>query len=646
MTVAKVAPYGSWKSPISSEMLVADRVGLGQVSVDGDDIYWSESRPQERGRQTVMRRAADGSVQEFVPAPFNARTRVHEYGGAAFTASNGTLYFSNFADGRMYRLDRGDVTPRPITPEVNLRYADAVIDKTRNRLVCIREDHTVEGQEAVNTIIALDVNKDPTGGTVLVEGCNFYSSPRISPDGARLAWLQWNHPNMPWDGCEVWVGDFDAQGGVANRVKVAGGATEAVCQPEWSPDGTLYFIDEQTGWWNLYRWQDGKALPVHPMQAEFGVPHWVFGTSTYAFESADRMVCTYGQRGVWSIAVLDTGTGEMRELTTPFTDFEQVRAMPGYAVVVAGSPSDDAVLARIDLDSGAVEVLKRSGDLKIDKSYISVAQSIEFPTEGGRTAYGFYYAPRNPDFAAPEGEKPPLLVMSHGGPTSATSDTLSLRTQYWTSRGIAVLDVNYGGSTGYGREYRHRLDGQWGIVDVDDCINGALYLVRQGLADGDRLAIRGGSAGGFTTLNALTFHDVFHVGASYYGVADLEALAKDTHKFESRYGDSMVGPYPEQRDLYMERSAIHHTDQLSCPIIFFQGQDDMVVPPSQSRMMVGALRQKGLHVAYMEFEGEGHGFRQAANITRSIDAELYFYSKILGFELADPVEAVEIENMR
>jgi dipeptidyl aminopeptidase/acylaminoacyl peptidase len=356
------------------------------------------------------------------------------------------------------------------------------------------------------------------------------------------------------------------------------------------------------------------------------------------------MVCTYGQRGVWSIAVLDTGTGEMRELTTPFTDFEQVRAMPGYAVVVAGSPSDDAVLARIDLDSGAVEVLKRSGDLKIDKSYISVAQSIEFPTEGGRTAYGFYYAPRNPDFAAPEGEKPPLLVMSHGGPTSATSDTLSLRTQYWTSRGIAVLDVNYGGSTGYGREYRHRLDGQWGIVDVDDCINGALYLVRQGLADGDRLAIRGGSAGGFTTLNALTFHDVFHVGASYYGVADLEALAKDTHKFESRYGDSMVGPYPEQRDLYMERSAIHHTDQLSCPIIFFQGQDDMVVPPSQSRMMVDALRQKGLPVAYMEFEGEGHGFRQAANITRSTDAEMYFYSKILGFELAEPVGAMEIEN--
>lgn len=645
MAEPQVAPYGSWKSPVTAEMLVADRVGLGQVVVDGDDIYWSESRPQERGRQTVMRLSPDGSIQELLPSPFNSRTRVHEYGGAAFTAGGGTFYFSNFADGRLYRLDRGDKEPRPITPEAELRYADAVLDKSRNRLLCIREDHTNEGEEATNTIVALNPNNDPTGGTVLIQGCNFYSSPRISPDGAHLAWLQWNHPNMPWDGCELWLGDFDPQGRVTSRVKVAGGATEAICQPEWSPDGTLYFIDEQTGWWNLYRWQDGKAAPVHPMQAEFGVPHWVFGTSTYAFESAHRMVCTYGRTGVWSIAVLDTRTGEMRELNAPFTDFSQVRAMPGYAVVVAGSPSDDTMLARINLDSGAVETLKKSGNLEISKDYISVAEPIEFSTEGGRTAYGFYYAPKNPDFVAPEGEKPPLLVMSHGGPTSYTSDALSLRTQYWTSRGIAVLDVNYGGSTGYGREYRHRLDGQWGIVDVDDCINGALYLVRQGLADGNRLAIRGGSAGGFTTLNALTFHNVFHVGASYFGVADLEALAKDTHKFESRYEDSMVGPYPERRDLYVARSAVHHTDQLSCPIIFFQGLDDKVVPPSQSQMMVNALKQKGLPVAYIEFEGEGHGFRQAQNITRSTEAELYFYSKILGFTPADPIGPVEITNL-
>jgi dipeptidyl aminopeptidase/acylaminoacyl peptidase len=636
MSEPHIAPYGSWKSPVTAEMLVTGRVGLDNVLIDGTDVYWVESRPHERGRQTIMRLSPGDRPRELLPPPLNARSRVHEYGGAPFTASGGTLFFSNFADNRLYRLDPASPDPRPITPEANLRYADVVVDAPRGRLVCIREDHTNEPQEAVNTIVALNPNNDPTGDTVLVQGCDFCSSPRISPDGARLAWLQWNHPNMPWDGCELWLGDFDSHGLVTNRVKVAGGPTEAICQPEWSPDGTLYFIDEQTGWWNLYRFQDGKSVPLHPMPAEFGVPHWVFGTSTYAFESSDRIVCTYSHLGIRSIAVLDPHTGDLRNLPTPFTAFSQVRAMPGYAVAIADSPSDDTLLVRINLDTGAVETLQRSGTLQISPDYISVAQPIEFPTTGGRTAYGFYYPPKNSDFVAPEGEKPPLLVLSHGGPTSATSSALSLRTQFWTSRGIAVLDVNYGGSTGYGREYRHRLDGQWGIVDVDDCVNGALYLVNQGLADGNRLAIRGGSAGGFTTLNALTFHDVFRVGASYYGIADLEALAKDTHKFESRYGDNLVGPYPERRDLYIARSAIHHTDLLSCPIIFFQGLDDKVVPPAQSRMMVDALKQKGLPVAYIEFEGEGHGFRQAQNTIRATQAELDFYAKILNFTPARP----------
>jgi dipeptidyl aminopeptidase/acylaminoacyl peptidase len=480
---------------------------------------------------------------------------------------------------------------------------------------------------------------------VLVEGADFYSDPIVSPDGTTLAWLQWNHPNMPWDGCELWVGDFDADGSLSDRRKVAGSATESVSQPEWSPDGTLYFIGEETGWWNLYRWRNGSAEPLHAVEAEFGRPMWQFGGSNYAFESSDRLVCAYGQMGLWRLALLDTRTLELRDLDLPFTEFWQVRAEPGHAVFVGGSPTADPALARLNLDSGDLEILKRAGNLDVDLGYISVAQPIEFPTEGGRTAHGFYYPPTNPDFAAPEDEAPPLIVMSHGGPTSSTSSTLDLDTQYWTSRGFAVLDVNYGGSTGYGREYRQRLNGQWGVVDVDDCVSGALYLVRQGLAGSNRLAIRGGSAGGFTTLNALTFRDIFHVGASYYGIGDLEAMDEDTHKFESRYNHSMVGPYPEKRDLYRERSAIHHTEGLSAPVIFFQGLDDMVVPPNQSRMMVEALKEKGVPVAYIEFEGEGHGFRRAENIVRATEAELYFYSKILGFDLPEPVEPVEIINL-
>ncbi len=645
MANVKVAPYGSWKSPVSSQMLVADRVGLAHVWIDGKDIYWSEGRPQERGRQTVMRSVPGGESEELLPAPWNARSRVHEYGGISFTVSDGTLFFSNFTDQRVYRLERGVGEPRPITPEAQLRYADARMDKARNRLVCVREDHTVVGREAVNTIVAVNSDQDSEGGAVLVEGCDFYSAPRTSPDGSRLAWLQWNHPNMPWDGCELWVGDFDEDGRVTNRLKIAGGPTELVCQPVWSPDGTLYFVGEETGWWNIYRWRDGSAEAVHPTEAEFGAPMWQFGNSLYAFESANRIVCAYGQKDGWRLGLLDARTSQLTDLELPFVDFTQVWAMPGYAVLIAGSSSDETALVRLDVESGQTEVLKRAGTVDIDPGYISVAQPVEFPTEGGRTAYGFYYPPTNPDFTAPEGEKPPLLVMSHGGPTSSTSPSLSFKIQYWTTRGIAVLDVNYGGSTGYGREYRQRLNGQWGVVDVDDCVNGALYLVRHGLADGNRLAIRGGSAGGFTTLCALTFRDAFQVGASYYGIGDLEALEKDTHKFESRYNNSMVGPYPQMRDLYIERSALYHTERLHCPIIFFQGLDDLVVPPAQSQMMVEALRKKGVPVAYIEFEGEGHGFRQAANIMRSIDAELYFYSRILGFELAEPVEPVEIEGL-
>jgi dipeptidyl aminopeptidase/acylaminoacyl peptidase len=613
------------------------------VGLDGDDIYWSEGRPEEGGRQVVVRRSPDGTTRDMVPPPFNARTRVHEYGGGSFLAADGVLYFSNFADQRLYRLD-GDGEPQPITPEAELRYADAILDRPRGRLICVREDHTVEGREAVNTLVAVQANGDDKGGTVLVEGNDFYSSPRISPDGTRLAWLTWHHPNMPWDGTELWVGEFQPDGSIGTAQQVAGGKEESIFQPEWSPDGILHFISDRTSWWNLYRLSDGEVEALYPMEAEFGRPQWVFGISTYAFESAGRIICSYTRNGAWELASLDTGTRRLSTIETLYSYIASVRARPAEVIFVGGSPLVEYELASLDLASGAVTVLKRGSELSVDHAYISVAEPIEFPTEGGVTAHALFYEPKNPDFTAPESEKPPLLVMSHGGPTSAVNDVLDLETQFWTSRGIAVLDVNYGGSTGYGTEYRRRLNGQWGVMDVDDCVNGALYLAQMGRVDGDRLIIKGGSAGGYTTLNALTFRDVFKAGASYYGVSDLETLAKDTHKFESRYLDSMVGPYPERQDLYRERSAINYTDRLSCPIIFFQGLEDKVVPPNQAETMVAALKEKGLPVAYIAFEGEQHGFRKAETIIRSTEAELYFYSKMLGFDLPTPVEPVEITN--
>jgi dipeptidyl aminopeptidase/acylaminoacyl peptidase len=513
----------------------------------------------------------------------------------------------------------------------------------------VREDHTVAGREAVNTLVAVKADGDEAGGTVLVEGNDFYSSPRISPDGSQLAWLTWRHPNMPWDGTELWVGDFAPDGSIGSMRWVAGGQDESIFQPEWSPDGMLYYISDRTGWWNLYRLERGTMELIEavcPTEAEFGVPQWVFGLSTYAFESAERIICAYTRNGRWQLASLDTVTGQLATIETLYTDIREVRARWGEAVFIGASPLVEAEVVSLDLGSGAVTVLKRSGELDVGHEYISTAEPMEFPTEGGLTAHGFFYVPKNPDFAAPDGERPPLLVMSHGGPTSADKDVLDIEIQFWTSRGIAVLDVNYGGSTGYGTEYRRRLNGQWGVMDVDDCANGALYLAEIGRVDGDRLMIKGWSAGGYTTLNALTFRDTFKVGASYFGIGDLEAMMVDTHKFESRYLDSMIGPYPEQRDVYLARSAIQHTDQLSCPIIFFQGLEDKVVPPNQAEMMVAALKEKGLPVAYVAFEGEQHGFRKAETIIRAIEAELYFYSRMLGFDLPTPVEPVEIMNFR
>ncbi len=647
MSHPKVAPYGSWKSPITSDLIVSATVGLGQIALDGDDVYWVELRPSEAGRNCVVRRTPDGRVSDVTPQGFNARTRVHEYGGGDFAVRDGVVYFANFSDQRVYR-QRSETAPRPITPEKSYRYSDFHLDARRGLIFAVREDHTDEGREAVNTIVTLNAegsgNED--GGRVLASGNDFYSSPRLSPDGKQLAWLTWNHPNLPWDGCELWVGELNEDGALGGSRRVAGGGEESIFQPEWSPSGTLHFVSDRSNWWNIYRLnEDGSAEAVYEAAAEFALPQWLFAMSTYAFADADRIVCAYTRGGDWSLASLDTRSKRLEPFELPYTDITYVRAGGGCALFRAGTPTERAAIVELDLATRRTRVLRRASEIVVNPDYISTPRAVEFPTEGGRTAHAFYYAPRNPDFAAPEGELPPLLVKCHGGPTAASSSMLRLDTQYWTSRGIAVLDVNYGGSTGFGREYRQRLNGEWGVVDVDDCANAVKYLAERGEADAARCVITGGSAGGFTTLNALTFRDTFRAGASHFGISDLTVFVGDTHKFESRYLERLVGPYPDRADLYRERSSINFTDRLSCPVIFFQGLEDKVVPPNQAELMVEALRGKRLPVAYVAFEGEQHGFRKAENIKRALDGELYFYSRVFNFPLADPVEPVEIENL-
>ena len=637
----EIAPYGSWSSPITAEQIASGTIGLGQIAIDGRDIYWSEMRPAEAGRHAIVC-FREGRMEEVLPAPFSARSRVHEYGGGAFSVADGVIYFSNDSDQRLYRL-APEGAPQPISPDSRRRYADAEIDSRRQRLVCVCEDHRAGG-EPVNTIVAVQL--DGLGEPVtLVSGHNFYASPRLSPDGAHLAWLVWNHPDMPWDGTELWLADIAPDGSLSNARRVAGSRDESIFQPVFAPYGVLYFVSDRSHWWNLYRLRSGQIEALAPMEAEFGLPQWIFGMATYAFASERHVVCAINRGATWCLALLDTGTRRIEIIETPFSDISSVTADRGQAVFVASSPAMLPALVRLDLATRQHEILRSSGTTTPAGDYLAAPQTLTYPVSDGKLAHAFYYPPANRDFRAPAGTKPPLLVLSHGGPTSATSSALNLKLQYWTSRGFAVLDVNYRGSTGYGRGYRRQLEGQWGIADVEDCLAGTRYLVERGWVDPTRLAIRGGSAGGYTTLCALTFHDLFHAGASYYGVSDLESLARDTHKFEARYLDRLIGPYPACRDVYRDRSPIHHVDRLSCPVIFFQGMEDKVVPPGQTETMVSALRMKGIPVAYVPLAGESHGFRRAENIQRALEAELYFYSRIFGFTPADAIEPVRIENL-
>lgn len=641
MSSQNVVPYGSWHSPLTADMVASGGVSLGGILVDGPNIYWLEGRPAEAGRTVVVRLGQDGTTQDLLPSPYNARSRVYEYGGAPYTVKDEVVVFVNFADNRVYRLVDGD--PQAVTPKGEMRYADLSIDPVRGRILCVREDHSGPG-EAINTVVSVPLS----GGsedTVLVSGNDFYASPRLSPDGRQLAWLTWCHPNMPWDGTELCVADISDDGAVNNARCVVGRPGESVLQPEWAPDGTLYFISDRTDWWNIYRLRDGTVEPVTDVEAEIGGPMWQFGQTWYTFVTPDTIACLIDRSSLIELAEVDLTERSLRTVPTPYSSWHGIAAHDGAVLAVAASPFEIDAVVRVEPSTGDVTKLRSSSTQSVDDLYISVPHEVSFPTTNGATSHGWFYSPHNPDFEAPDGELPPLIVLSHGGPTGERGSALNLGLQFWTSRGFAVLDVNYRGSSGFGRPYREALNGQWGVSDVDDCVDGAQYLVNTGQVDGARLIIRGGSAGGYTTLSALTFRDVFHAGASHYGIGDLEPFVKDTHKFESRYMDRLIGPYPEAQEVYHRRSPIHYADQIAVPMILLQGLDDKVVPPNQAEMMIEALRDKGLPFAYVPFEGEGHGFRKAENVKRALEAELYFYSRVFHFDLPGGGEAIPIENL-
>jgi dipeptidyl aminopeptidase/acylaminoacyl peptidase len=638
-----VARYGSWRSPLAIERLVDGVVFLAEPGGSGDVRWWLEGRPEEQGRQALVRREPDGSLTRLTPEGFNARSRVHEYGGAAVLVSGELVVVADFATGRLNRV----VAPgqlEPLTPDRDWRFADAVHDPRGNRLIAIREDHSADVVERhgewVNEIVAIDLASGEVA--VLVTGADFYAAPRLSPDGRRLAFVRWNHPNMPWDGTELLVADVAADGSLGQARVVAGSASDWVSQPRWSPDGVLHFAAEPEGWMNLFRLRpDGAAECVLPMAAEFAEPEWLFGNHTYDFLPDGSVLTIARQDGgdrLWRIRP----DGAASVIETPYTEIQAVEVVGDRVLLRATGPAEPAQIAELDPDIGERAVLRKATPFEPDPAVTSLPEHIEFPTAGGATAHANLYRPRNPDFEGPSGELPPLIVTSHGGPTSSAFSGWQTGLQLYTSRGFAVVDVDYGGSVGYGREYRKRLNDRWGIVDVEDCVAAARWLAEQGIVDGDRQAVRGGSASGFTTLAALAFTDQFDAGTTMFGIGDLRAFVKDTHKFESRYLETLVGPWPEAKQVYLDRSPALHADRINAPVLVEQGAEDRVVPPSEAERIVDALFERRVPHAYILFPGEDHGFRAKASIIRAFSAELAFYAQVFGFEPADPVEPIEI----
>lgn len=641
----KEAAYGSWHSEISADLLTAGNVRLSEARLFDGRAYWLESRPAEKGRSVLVEFGRETGRRDLLPAPLSVRSKAHEYGGGCYTVAEGWVYFVLAADQRIYRMPLDGTVPEPLTPDSDqssVHYADLILDKPRQRLICVQEDESHSDREAIARIIAIDLTN--TGASeILAEGADFYSNPALSPDGKQLSFLQWHHPNMPWDATELMLADLNADGVPTDIRRVAGGDNESIFQPQWSPGGKLYYVSDRSNWWNLYRL--GSEAPIWEKPAEFATPQWVFGMSTYGFISDQEIFCTYTQNGLWQLALVDLQSGTPTLLSHPGCDFESISCAPGEALMIAGSADALPQIVQFAGSDETFHTIARSGDLDLPEEVYARAEPVSFQV-AEREVHGFYYPPTNPAFTAPTGELPPLIVFSHGGPTGSTSAALNLKIQYWTSRGIAILDVNYSGSTGYGRKYRDRLKDSWGVIDVEDVCAGAEYLVQKGLADPERLLIKGGSAGGYTVLAALAFHDTFSAGASHYGIGDLTTLARDTHKFESRYLDKLVGPWPEAESIYRERSPIEHIEKLDCPVIFFQGMEDKVVPPNQAEAMVNALKERGLPVAYITFAEEGHGFRSADSIKMALEGELEFYSRIFDFPLPTPGPGIDIHNLK
>jgi dipeptidyl aminopeptidase/acylaminoacyl peptidase len=646
--VATTAPYGSWASPITPELVASEGgVQFGYVDVSESGVYWSESRPQENGRTALVYKPHGGEPVDVVPSGFNVRTRVHEYGGGAWFRDGEVVFCSNFDDSRLYRIERPGAEPRAITPEPAephaLRYADGRVLAGGRLIVCVREVHGAGEPRNELVVVPTDGSDEPR---VIAGGRDFYAAPRPSQDGTRLAWLAWDHPYMPFEATDLCVADLADDGSLANDRRVAGSDRESIFQPEWSPDGELHFVSDRTGWSNLYVERAGKVEELTSEQAELGYPQWVFDITRYAFLANGRIACLFTRSAVDGLELLDPTTGRLEPVDLPYTSYApSLRSAGARLIVSAGSPTTRPEVVELDVESGGAKVLRRSTELDPDPGYVSVGVPIDYEGAEGLTSHAFYYPPKNHDYEGPDDELPPLLVHVHGGPTAHVTNALELSVQLFTSRGIAVVDVNYGGSTGYGREYRDRLRGRWGEIDVEDSAAVVRYLADRGDIDSTRVQITGGSAGGYTTLMALAVRDEFASGASYFGVADLVTFHEDTHKFESHYDEYLVGPWPETEDVYRERSPITHADSISRPLLLLQGLDDKVVPPSQSEVIVDALKSRGVPHAYIAFEGEGHGFRKAENVKRANEAHLSFLAQVSGFELADELEPIAIENL-
>jgi len=665
-----VLHFGEWQSPITAQLVAGESTSHSQIQVFDDAIYWVETLPEDNNRCAIFFQPLEhgnplGGPKKMTPDGFNVRSQVHEYGGGAYLVNNGpagkTAYFCNFDDQRVYKQNLENGSPIPLTPEGPYRYADFHMNFAHQRLFAVRENFTtVEkhlSQYPENEIVIIDT---ATGETdVLIRGADFFSSPRISPDGKKLCWLCWNHPQMPWDGTECWVAELSEEGLPISGIKAAGGTDESIFQPQWCPDNILHFASDRNGWWNLYRQVEGSdAEIIYSMEAEFARPQWIFNQSCYDFDTHDKgcIVCCINQSGSWRLARLEPSKGSATNApsTSPayqlryheeiFADIGFVKTCGKQCVFVASFTDKAEEIHFFDFDKLQNSALKSAHPLPFHKGYLSNPESIIFPTTDGSDVHGFYYPPTNKDYK-PSSYKPPLIIKSHGGPSSATNSALDLSLQFWTSRGFAVFDVNYRGSTGFGRKFREKIKGGWGKIDREDCINAANHLVSMGKADKNRLIIRGGSAGGYTTLSALIFNNTFKAGASYYGISDIKTLAEDCHKFESHYVQNLLGSLPENEALYFERSPINFTDQLSCPVIFFQGSRDHVVPRSQARKMVAVLKEKKMPVAYVEFEDEYHGFRKTNNIITSLENELYFYRKILNLNNMEDLQKVEIFNL-